>query len=198
MQDSLAAAVCIKVFAMGSGVRLQTWLDSGTKERFSAVARHEGLSDSAMLKRLVDLMLQTANAGQAGLTARDRDAQLPANRVSVRLRPDDVRLLQERAMARGMRPATYLSVQARAHLHHLAPLPREELLALKHTVSELSSIGRNLNQIARGANRGDRVAGLDRQGVAATFKVCSALRDHVKGLLAANLRSWEQGHGDAQ
>jgi hypothetical protein len=198
MQDSLAAAVCIKVLAMGDGVRLQTWLDSGTKERFSVLARHEGLSDSAMLKRLVDLMLQTASAGQVAANERDRDEGLPANRVSVRLRPDDVRLLQERATARGMRPATYLSVQARAHLRHLAPLPRDELLALKRTVSELSAIGRNLNQISRAANRGDRVAGLDRQGVGATLKVCGALRDHVRGLLAANLRSWEQGHDDAR
>lgn len=183
---------------MAGGVRLQTWLDSGTKERFSAMARHEGLSDSALLKRLVDLMLQTASAGQTALPEPGKDDGLAANRVSVRLRPDDVRLLQERARARGMRPATYLSVQARAHLHHLAPLPREELLALKRTVSELSSIGRNLNQIARAANQGDRVAGPDRQGVAATLKVCSALRDHVRGLLATNLRSWDQGHDDAQ
>jgi len=34
MQDSLAAAVCIKILAMANGVRLQTWLDQGTKERF--------------------------------------------------------------------------------------------------------------------------------------------------------------------
>src|ERR1700687_3190002 len=126
MQDSLAAAVCIKVLAMANGVRLQTWLDSGTKERFSGVARHEGLSDSALLKRLVDLMLQTASAGHAVSSVRARNDDSPASRVSVRLRPEDLRLLQERATARGMRPATYLSVQARTHLHHLAPLPREE------------------------------------------------------------------------
>lgn len=94
-----------------------------------------------------------------------------------------MRLLQKRPTARGMRPATCLSVQARARLHHLAPLPREELLALKRTVSELSAIGRNLNQIARATNRGDRVADLDRQGVAATLKICGALRDHVRGPL---------------
>jgi hypothetical protein len=55
---------------MADGVRLQTWLDSGTKERFLAAARHEGLSDSALLKRLVDLMLQMASAGQIELPER--------------------------------------------------------------------------------------------------------------------------------
>jgi hypothetical protein len=51
-----------------------------------------------------------------------------------------------------MAPATYASVLTRVHLRSLAPLPREELLALKRTVAELWAIGRNLNQIARAAN----------------------------------------------
>jgi hypothetical protein len=200
MQDSLAAAVCIKVLAMANGVRLQTWLDLGTKERFSAVAMHEGLSDSALLKRLIDLMLQTATAGRGALPDPDAgdDSRASATRVSVRLRPDDVPILQQRAAARGLRSATYISVLARAHLHRLAPLPREELMAVKRAVSELASIGRNLNQIAHAANRGERSAGPSREDLKAMLKVCAALRDHIRGLLAANLRSWDQGYDDSK
>ena len=198
MQDSLAAAVCIKVAAMANGVRMQTWLDQGTKERFSAVARHEGLSDSALLKRLVDLMLQTANAGQGALPGAGDESRASATRVSVRLRPDDLPILQQRAEARGLRPATYISVLARAHLHRLAPLPREELLATKRAVAELASIGRNLNQIAHAANRGERTTGQNREMFTSMLKVCGALRDHIRGLLAANLRSWDQGYDDSK
>jgi len=36
-------------------------------------------------------------------------------------------------------------------LHDLAPLPKEELLALKRSVAELRAIGRNLNQMAKAA-----------------------------------------------
>lgn len=198
MQDSLAAAVCIKILAMANGVRLQTWLDQATKERFSAVARHEGLSDSALLKRLVDLMLQTAAAGRGVLPDADDDSRASATRVSVRLRPGDVAILQHRAASRGLRPATYISVLARAHLHRLAPLPREELLAVKRAVSELASIGRNLNQIAHAANRGERAIGPNREDLKAMLKVCGALRDHVRDLLAANLRSWDQGYDDSK
>ena len=198
MQDSLAAAVCIKVVAMADGVRMQTWLDQEAKERFSAVARHEGLSDSALLKRLVDLMLQTAAAGQGALPSASGDSRALATRISVRLRPDDVQILQHRAAARGLRPATYISVLARAHLHRLAPLPREELLAVKRAVSELASIGRNLNQLAHAANRGERAIGPNREDLKAMLKVCGALRDHVRGLLAANLRSWGQGYDDSK
>jgi hypothetical protein len=72
----------------------------------------------------------------------------------IRLRSDDQLLLRERAAARGMAPATYLSVLTRSHLRSLAPLPKEELLALRRTLADLGAIGRNLNQIARAANQG--------------------------------------------
>jgi len=30
----------------------------------------------------------------------------------------------------------------------------------------------------------------------AMLRICEALRDHVKGLITANLSSWERGHAD--
>ena len=51
---------------MSDGTHLTTWVTRETKERFAAVARHQGLSDSALLKRLVDLMLQSASAAESG------------------------------------------------------------------------------------------------------------------------------------
>src|SRR6266853_2086912 len=75
-------------------------------------------------------------------------------RFSIRLAPEDRSLLCDRATARGMPSATYVAVLVRAHLRNLAPLPKEELLALKRSVADLGAIGRNLNQIARAANQG--------------------------------------------
>jgi hypothetical protein len=114
----------------------------------------------------------------------------------VRLRHDDRLLLDARAEARGMRPATYASVLLRAHLRKLAPLPKEELLALKRSLGELAAIGRNINQIARAANEGGRLPGSVRDEFRAMLKVCEALRDSTKGLLKANLTSWETGYGE--
>ncbi len=117
---------------MIDSTQLKTWVLRDTKDRFTAVARHQGLSDSALLKRLVELMLQTAGAGQvvtvpaAGRPARD-------TRLTVRLHPADQSLLRERAAARGIPASTYVSVLTRAHLRSLAPLPKEELLALSNT-----------------------------------------------------------------
>ena len=98
--------------------------------------------------------------------------------------------------ARGMPPATYVSVLTRAHLRSLPPLPKEEYLALKRTISELGNVGRNLNQIARAANQGKQGAGLGRDDFKTMFRLCEGLRDHVKGLLSSNLKSWEQGYAE--
>ena len=112
----------------------------------------------------------------------------------IRLRPEDQILLRERAAARGMPPATYVSVLTRAHLRSLAPLPTEELLALKRTLGELGSIGRNLNQIAHAANLGQAVTSPGRNDLEAMLRVCRTLRDSLKQVLLANLKSW---HGSA-
>jgi hypothetical protein len=176
---------------MSDGAHLTNWVNRETKTRFAAVARHQGLSDSALLKRLVDTMLQAGNAANSAAT--DGRTGL-VSRFSVRLRPDDQILLHERAAARGMPTATYVSVLTRSHLRSLSPLPKEELLALRRAVSELGSIGRNLNQIARAANQCERASGPSRDDLRAIVRVCEGLRDHVKRLLTANIKSWEQGY----
>jgi hypothetical protein len=178
---------------MSDGAHLTTWVDRETKTRFAAIARHQGLSDSALLKRLIDFMLQAGGAAM-GASSDGRAARVA--RFSIRLRPDDQLLLRERAAARGMPAATYVSVLTRAHLRALSPLPKEELLALRRTVSELGSIGRNLNQIARAANQGGRPSGPSREDLRAILRVCEGLRDHIKELLSANIKSWEQGYAE--
>jgi hypothetical protein len=179
---------------MSDGTHLTAWVSHKTKERFAALARQRDVSESALLKHLVEMMLQTANTDVHADTT-DAAARR-AMRLSIRLRPDDQLLLRERARARGMPAATYVSVLTRAHLRALSPLPKEELLALRRTVSELGSIGRNLNQIARSANQGERASGPSREDLRAILRVCEGLRDHVKGLLSANIKSWEQGYAE--
>ena len=178
---------------MSDGARLTTWVNRETKTRFEAIARHQGVSDSALLKRLIDTMLQAGNATD-GVDADGRAFRV--SRLSIRLRPDDQILLRERAAARGMPAATYVSVLTRAHLRSLSPLPKEELLALKRTVLRARRIGRNLNQIARAANQGERAIGPSREDLRAILRVCEGLRDHVKRLLSANIKSWEQGYAE--
>ena len=116
----------------------------------------------------------------------------------VRLRQDDRLLLHERAAARGMASATYVSVLVRSHLRSLAPIPKDELIALKQAVSELRAAGRNLNQLACAANGGARVAGVGHDEFRAILKICEALRDHTKALIKSNAASWASGHAETQ
>lgn len=171
-------------------------LPAATKAALGALARHQGLTDSALLKRMIDLTLQSTSAVPPVSAVGTNDRGPRPSRLMVRLHADDQMLLRERAAARGIAPATYVSVLVRSHLRSLAPLPKDELIAVKKAVAELSGIGRSLNQIARAANQGERLSGPGRQDVQAMIRVCEGLRDHVRALLSANLRSWEQGYAE--
>lgn len=168
-----------------------------------AVASQQLITESVWLRRLVITALSESggSVSEKDATLKTTTSVLPqgarAARLYVRLRPEDHLLLRERAAARGMAGATYLSVLARAHLRSLAPLPKDELVALKRSVADLGAIGRNLNQIARAASQGGRVAGPAPDDLRAILKVCGAMRDHVKSLIKANVDSWEMGHAAA-
>ena len=159
--------------------------------RLHEIAEQRGVTESALLKKFVDVaLLQSPSTPDANL-ARLVDA-IPRNaRLFVRLRPDDRVLLQERAAARGMAAATYASIVLRTHLRGVARIPDREFAELKLSVAELGAIGRNLNQIAHVANATGQATGPNRQDLQALLRACSALRDHVKQLVRANAASWE-------
>ena len=168
-------------------------VSSVTKVRLHALAERQQLSESAFLRRLVELVLLKAGLSPILTETPTGAGPLRAARLMIRLRTDDQILLRERAAARGLAPATYVSVLTRAHLRSLVPLPKDELLALKRTITELGSIGRNLNQIAHAANQGQVVTSPGRNDLEAMLRVCGTLRDNLKRALKANLKSWEQG-----
>lgn len=167
-----------------------------TKTRFRALAERQQLTESVLLKRMIDLMVQSVSVADSEVL-RPLDHAACGGRVCIRLRSEDQLLLRERASARQMAAATYVSVLVRTHLRTLPPLPKDELIALKRSVAELGAIGRSLNQIARAANQGGRVAQPGNEDLRAMLKVCEGLRDHVKALIRANTLSWENGRDKA-
>jgi predicted DNA binding CopG/RHH family protein len=163
---------------------------SETKARVRALAEREGINESTLLKQLLDVVLRTSTFEERPALTTPENMSRDA-RVNVRLAPEVWRMLRERARARGMPSATYVSSLVRTHLLGNAPLPKAEYLALKQSVVELTAIGRNLNQIARALNQGGRTALPGQAEVSAMLKVAEGLRDHFRGLLSANVRSWE-------
>ena len=166
-------------------------VSSETKARLRTLAERQQVSESALLRRLIELVLLKAGLSPI-ITETPADVRpLRTARLMIRLDADDQLLLRERAAARGIAPATYVSVLTRAHLRSLAPLPKEELHALKRTLAELGIIGRNLNQIAHAANQGQLVTSPGRDDLTAMLRVCLTLRDNLKRVLLANLKSWQ-------
>ena len=180
---------------MAADAFIQCRVTPATKRRVKELAQRENITESALVKQLLEVVLRTSALAGPPIF---EDVEKPNReaRLYVRLDLEDRLLLTGRASARGMASATYVAVLIRAHLRTLTPLPKEELLALKRTIAELGAIGRNLNQIARAVNGGQRLHGPGSQELRAMLQLGEALRDHVKGLLKSNERSWEIGHAE--
>src|SRR5690348_8579929 len=119
---------------------LKTRVTPETKARVAEITRCELLTEAVWLRRIVARELREndtisipheAAARQAGADLLRRGPCSknlgPASRLYVRMRREDHLLLHERAEARGMASATYISVLVRSHLRALTPLPKDEL-----------------------------------------------------------------------
>jgi len=192
LQDRPRGSSCQTLQRMSGGNPcIQCRVSPETKVRLHVIAEQHGITESALLKRFVDIAL-LQNAGTPGPNASRQVHAIPRNaRLFVRLRADDRVLLLERAAARGMAAATYASIVLRTHVQGVARIPDREFAELRRSVAELGAISRNLNQIARAANATGQVTGPNRQDLQAILRACTALRDHVKELIRANTASWD-------
>jgi uncharacterized protein (DUF1778 family) len=194
MQDSRAAAFVTRLVLMAADAFIQFRVTPEEKALVRALAAREQITESALVKQLLTTTLRSTSLQGLQVTESvekpNRDS-----RLYVRLDPEDRMMLSDRAAARGMRSATYASVFLRAHLRNLTPIPREEPLVLKRSISELRMFGSNLNQIAKALHQGDTARQRGLEDVRTMLKIAEALRDHFKALLIANERSWRRGHG---
>ena len=179
---------------MAADAFIQCRVTSETKALIQVLADRERITESALVRQLLEVVLRTS-AVRAIPRADEEPRSNRDVRLYVRLDPSDRLLLKERAAARCVPPATYVAALVRSHLRGIAPLLKEDRRALDGAVAQLTSVGRNLNQMMRALNRG-QTAAPRQEDVQAMLRVCGALRDHVKALLAANEKSWDQGHAE--
>lgn len=161
------------------------------KALFASLAASRGLSESALLTLLVDAVLER-NASCADALAFGKEKGAASERVSLRLRPGDRRLVNARAAARSMKPASYLVALIRAHVRRQAPLPTAELNTLKVTVAQLSAIARSLQrEEVLGA-----AAALGSEFACNVYDIATRVdevRQLVREIVRTNLLSWEAG-----
>lgn len=164
-----------------------------TKRRIKAAAEAELVTPSAWLRRVIIRALASQPRVLEQSESADLSADLRDRRLHVRISPEDSLLLKARALARGLRPATYLAVLLRSHLRALSPLPKDELLTLRRTVSELGALIRVLHRIAHVLGQEDRAAAPEQPDLRAVARLCQVLRSDTKALIRANVNSWELG-----
>jgi hypothetical protein len=176
--------------AMSESTHLSTWVCADAKERFAAAAARQGLSESALLRRLVEQMLASSGLETQALEPPPdhRDA-----RVTIRLVAEDRALRRERAAARTVPAATYVSFLVRSHLRGVAPLPEREVSALRAAVSELSAYSRTLQAMAQLPQRGGHPNPPGFADVQCMMRIGDALIEHFRAVIKANLLSWTTG-----
>src|SRR5690349_25075465 len=98
---------------MSGNVHLKAWVSPDTKARFAAFARSQGVSESALLKRMVEALIGSERTRDEAVTPPGPVSS--SGRISVRLAVDDLLVLRERSRNRGMPSATYVSYLVRSH-----------------------------------------------------------------------------------
>ena len=181
---------------MRSPVRQQIafWTGAEKKARFAALAGSRGLSQSGLLGLMVDAVLARNPVDAAVEELHGRGG--PDDRVSLRLRPGDGKLLRLRAQTRGMKYTTYAAVLIRSHLRVHPPMPLAELAQLERSLANVSAIAESLRGIglAPAGSRNDHTLGLE---LSTIVPAVERLWQHMRELVKANVLSWEASDGEA-
>lgn len=172
---------------------LKAAVSGDIEQRIKAAAAAELVTPSAWLRRVAIRALARQPSTPEQSAPDEHSGDLRDRPLCVRLSPDDALLLKARALARGMRPATYVSVLVRSHLRSLSPLPKDELLALRRTVAELGALTRDLHRIAHTLGRDGGAAAPEQLNLQAVGRLCQVVRSDTKALIRANVNSWELG-----
>jgi hypothetical protein len=160
------------------------------KAAFRRSAERQRVTESELLKRLLGLALGAGDLTSDVIATSSLRAPR-TNRLSIRLTSQDRLQLIERARARGVPAATYISLLVHSHLGNPPALPHEELRAVTSTLNAVNALGRNLNQIARVANQGIAPDGPTPQQLVDVMQGCRRLWDQIRALIGANAKSWE-------
>ena len=174
--------------------QITAWATPDRKGQFAALAASRGLSESKLLRLLVDSVLERNPVDEA---RDDRNGEAgDGDRITLRLRPGDGKWLRLRALARGMKYTTYGAALIRAHVRANPPMPIEELARLERSLAEVSALERRLSQIARGMRDEHGVDPGLREELAAVLRAVNEVRLALREVVKVNRISWESADAE--
>ena len=161
------------------------------KARFRLIARHVGLSESALALQAIRLLLDRDEQWLARQSDLKWEHVAASDRITIRLRPGDGLEVIRRATERGMKPATYISALVRAHIATNPPLPAAELSALKSSVAVLAGIGTLLANTSRHGIPSGPQGEIYLEAIGRTRAEVAVLEQRIADLTKAALIAWE-------
>ena len=162
------------------------------KERFATLAASRGMSESALALLAIRSLLNGSDVSDANTAPTRRERS--TDRITIRLRPGDRRVINERAIRRDMKASTYLAALVRAHVATNPPLTENELSAYKHGVILLAGLGRLLTRMSRDGARAGSMPKELQQELSLTRAMVAGLEKLTEKLACAALKSWESAY----
>lgn len=178
---------------------LSARVDEDLKTAFGVVAKSQDITEARLLEIVVAAFLQRnpPSLDTADSSESKKLGGVKSEDVRVRLSLFEYQELARLAAIRHWKRGTYLAHLLRVHLIGQPRFSDDEMLALREATTQLSALGRNVNQIARALNTSLEEAHL---ALAVPFEEMKALidqeRSSVKDLVRANLKSWGVTDGD--
>lgn len=161
------------------------------KARFALIARHVGLSESALALRAIRVLLDRDEQWLARQPDVKSAHVAASDRITIRLRPGDGLAVIRRATERGMKPATYISALVRAHIASNPPLPAAELNALKTSITVLAGLGTLLANMSRNGIPSGPQGEIYQKAIGRSRAEVAALEQRIVDLTKAALIAWE-------
>ncbi|MEO6967304.1 MAG: hypothetical protein ABI132_02455 [Rhodanobacteraceae bacterium] len=119
-----------------------------TKLRFRAMAERHGVSESVLLRKMIDQVL-ASNEKPSDLERFTERRGGRTGQLRLRLRPKEVAAIRTLAEPAGQLAQGWVVAQLRHRLEGAIPFAREEMTGLHDALREIGTVGRNLNTIAR-------------------------------------------------
>jgi hypothetical protein len=161
------------------------------KSPWEAHCRRTGTTPSEAIRLLVSETLGRATSPVRNPSLVDHDVF--RQRIEIRLTQGEYIAIRDVAGAAGFSVNRWIVAMIRAQLSFEPQFGEEEMSVLAASNSQLAAIGRNLNQISRALNAGDRVEPY-RLKVLETLKhEIDGHLDRVNRMIRANLDRWGRG-----
>lgn len=173
-------------------VLLATRVEPSLKESFEAHAGACNLKPSELLRRLLIVELGREPGAQKALPQPKLQDQ-KMRQVTLRFPRFILEAAQDRAALKGMKPARWMAALVQSHLDLEPVMTEKEVQLLRGMNRELSAIGRNINQIAKGLNSavGDIERGrVSLEGLEKVIPAISLSRKLISALIRKSQQSW--------